>query len=71
MATYVVHARIDGSRPRRAAARRPAASHELRRLAVTPHDGAIVDVRDDGRWSRLRELWAQTTFYLFDAESWR
>jgi len=23
------------------------------------------------RWERLRESWAQTTFYLFDAESWR
>ena len=23
------------------------------------------------RWTRLRELWAQTTFYLFDGEGWR
>jgi hypothetical protein len=23
------------------------------------------------RLTRLRELWRQTTFYLFDAESWR
>lgn len=23
------------------------------------------------RWARLKETWAQTTFYLFDAESWR
>jgi hypothetical protein len=25
----------------------------------------------DERWERVRRLWAQTTFYLFDAESWR
>ena len=24
-----------------------------------------------GRWDRARELWRQTTFYLFDADSWR
>ena len=23
------------------------------------------------RWTRLRELWAQTTFYLFDGDGWR
>lgn len=23
------------------------------------------------RWDDLREAWAQTTFYLFDPESWR
>jgi hypothetical protein len=23
------------------------------------------------RWQDLRETWSQTTFYLFDAESWR
>lgn len=22
-------------------------------------------------WSRTRELWKQTTFYVFDADSWR
>ena len=22
-------------------------------------------------WARLKETWAQTTFYLFDADSWR
>ncbi len=22
-------------------------------------------------WSRARELWKQTTFYVFDADSWR
>ena len=23
------------------------------------------------RWADLREAWSQTTFYLFDPESWR
>ena len=23
------------------------------------------------RWGRARELWRQTTFYLFDGDSWR
>ena len=41
-------------------------------------DGATVEadrVSDPGpfaeRLARLQELWRQTTFYLFDAESWR
>jgi hypothetical protein len=23
------------------------------------------------RWARIREAWAQTTFFLFDPDSWR
>ena len=23
------------------------------------------------RWAHVREIWAQTTFFLFDPESWR
>jgi hypothetical protein len=23
------------------------------------------------RWARVREVWGQTTFFLFDANSWR
>jgi hypothetical protein len=41
-------------------------------------DGATVEsdrASDPGpfaeRLARLQELWRQTTFYLFDAESWR
>lgn len=44
-----------------------------------PIDGSAVaiDLRDPDpgpiaeRVTRLRELWTQTTFYLFDADSWR
>lgn len=38
---------------------------------------AVDVVRADGPdrlcewWSRARELWKQTTFYVFDADSWR
>jgi hypothetical protein len=45
----------------------------------SPDDGPVlidlVGGQDDtllaAGWARLRELWAQTTFYLFDADSWR
>lgn len=29
------------------------------------------DVSDDGRLAAIRDRWAQLTFYLFDANSWR
>jgi hypothetical protein len=47
---------------------------------VLPVDVAVLAadvVRADGPdrlaewWSRARELWKQTTFYVFDADSWR
>jgi hypothetical protein len=35
----------------------------------------VLRAREPGRMTewfrRARELWAQTTFYVFDAESWR
>ena len=35
----------------------------------------LVGGADDGllgeRWTRLREAWAQMTFFLFDGDSWR
>jgi len=48
--------------------------------AIEPTDDMEVTVADvwasdagpiAARLIRLRELWTQTTFYLFDAESWR
>ena len=73
MATYVVHARIDGVRPRRRERRLPGADVVERGRAVAVDD---LDTRhpDDDRgvdWERIREIWAQTTFYLFDPSSWR
>ena len=41
-----------------------------RRLAVE-----VVTIDEHDRlaewWSRAREIWKQTTFYVFDADSWR
>ena len=44
---------------------------------TTDGSAVAIDLRDPDpgpiaeRVTRLRELWTQTTFYLFDAESWR
>ena len=53
----------------------------FRSLALEPdEDDGIVIVerssRAEGltlaeRWQAIRERWSQTTFYLFDADSWR
>jgi hypothetical protein len=76
MAAYAVIARIDRVDPQ-LAGRRP----------VTPADWTVVEALDSAqavdlvgepletivakRWAHVREIWAQTTFFLFDAESWR
>lgn len=39
-------------------------------LAPVLVERAALDPFDD-RLTRFRERWAQTTFFLFDAESWR
>ena len=33
--------------------------------------GETLDVVMEERWAHVREIWAQTTFFLFDANSWR
>jgi hypothetical protein len=33
--------------------------------------GRPIGERLAARWADLRETWSQTTFYLFDPESWR
>jgi hypothetical protein len=76
MAAYAVIARIDRVDP-----------HLAGRPPVTPADWTVVEDLDAAqsvdlvrqpletivaeRWAHVREIWAQTTFYLFDAESWR
>ncbi len=76
MATYAVIARIHRVDP-----------HLAGRPRVTPADWTVAEALDSAqsvdlvgqpletvvaeRWARVREIWAQTTFYLFDAESWR
>ena len=76
MAAYAVIARIDRVDP-----------HLAGRPPVPREDWTAVEVLDSAqaidlvgqplesivaeRWAHVREIWAQTTFYLFDAESWR
>jgi hypothetical protein len=81
MATYAVHMRIEGVRPTRPgrAARwsRSVATVPAPEIAIeqapTPVDlvgrplGEIVAER----WMRIREACSQTTFFLFDPDSWR
>ena len=64
----------------RVQARRPSSRDAAEwRTAGSPEDGPVlidlVGGPDDSllaaRWARLRELWAQMTFFLFDADSWR
>lgn len=82
MASYVVRARIVGAEPHRAR-RSPARDPGGTSVARADHGGGDVDQevldvvgRPFGqvigeRWGRAREIWSQTTFYLFDPDSWR
>lgn len=74
MAGYAVSARVD--RPRLRAGplvARPgperdrllAALHDRHRDAAAPRPTVAE------RWQDAQRIWAQTTFYLFDPESWR
>lgn len=40
-------------------------------IAIVVSDRASDPGRFAERIARMQELWRQTTFYLFDAESWR
>lgn len=78
MATYAVIARIDRVDPHLAGwARVPAPAGDWS-VAEPMEPPEAVDLV--GRpaaptlaehWERIRETWAQTTFFLFDPESWR
>lgn len=79
---YVAHARIEQARPHR-----PAAPTSVDRSSPAPvRVAAHADLRDPecaeligtslderlGQWLvGVREAWSQTTFFLFDPESWR
>jgi hypothetical protein len=81
MAGYAIQTRIDGVRPRvTALARQPVAAARPRRLVLDGDplqcDAPIVaeergTTTTPDRWERLREVWAQTTFFLFSGDSWR
>jgi hypothetical protein len=79
MASYAVQVRIDGVRPQRPGSPTRGAhatlAHEIDPL---DRDRAPVDLvgRPLGevvaeRWARIREACRQTTFFLFDPDSWR
>ena len=73
MAAYEVTARIAGVAPRRVRAV-PVADAAARTVddeAPIDHVGRPLDVELAERWEAFRERWAQTTFYLFDPDSWR
>jgi hypothetical protein len=82
MAGYAIQTRIDGVRPRLAAL--DASPRDQAVTAAWPaflaDDGfedpfaAVVDDPEPTLAQRLergRELWSQTTFFLFDPNSWR
>jgi hypothetical protein len=39
--------------------------------AITATAPATVELRGSDWWERAAEAWAQTTFFLFNAEGWR
>jgi hypothetical protein len=77
MAGYAVTARV--ARPRMRAGAVVATARSLPSPGpATTFDpeaedvvGRPLDVAWRERWDDIRRLWAQTTFYLFDPESWR
>jgi len=85
MAAYVVHAQVAGVRPQRAergpaGPARPAVAARAAPTApaASAEEQVTIDIAGRGleavireRWTRLAEIWAQTTFYLFDTNSWR
>ena len=76
MAGYTVSARIDRASPRLArhdaqpamAADpvRPADASDPLDLVGRPFDARLLE-----RWAAFRKAWSQTTFFLFDGDSWR
>jgi len=76
MAAYAVVARIDRVAPQLAG--RPPATPANWTVVEAPESAQAVDLVGRPleaivaeRWAHVREIWAQTTFYLFDADSWR
>ena len=76
MAAYAVTARVERVRPR--VARWTGASqpdHEAGDPIPGPEPVELVGrplaAIFAERWTRIREAWAQTTFFLFDPDSWR
>jgi hypothetical protein len=74
MAGYAVMTRIDHVGPRLADRIDDVMFDPALLTTGTPSNDVFEPVPDDGLAERLasfRERWAQTTFFLFDPESWR
>ncbi len=77
MSSYVVLVRVEGVRPHRMPRVADRREPTIRQHVPETVGGArMQDERRTGptvaeRIDRAREIWAQTTFYLFDPESWR
>jgi hypothetical protein len=76
MAGYAVSARIERAAVRaapRIARDAPGPRRDPDAIGDDTVDlvGRPVDMVIAERWSLIRESWAQTTFFLFDPESWR
>ena len=76
MAAYAVIARIDRVDPHLAG--RPPVTREHWSVVEAIDAAQSVDLVGEPlgailaeRWARVREIWGQTTFFLFDADSWR
>ena len=73
MDAYATFTKVERVRPRRVTPR----GRDVWEFDPAPDGGAIdpdataVDLVLGERIARLRELWSQTTFYLFDGEGWR
>ena len=79
MSGYVASARIVRSAPRLArsgddlwrGAKPTSLAPSAQVLDTILGEPVEPDVSDDGRLAAIRDRWAQLTFYLFDANSWR
>lgn len=74
MAGYAVSARVDRPRLRAGGLVTPPAPDRGRRAEAFEdrlQDGAVPRPTMAERWADAQRIWAQTTFYLFDPESWR
>ena len=75
MTGHVAPVRLERVQPGRPAARRdplgPIPTDHDDQTVVIDLVGGADDPLLGERWTRLREVWAQTTFFLFDGDSWR
>ena len=73
MDAYRVSARVDRGTPRRRQRLRARVDEPAGGVELAPVDmvGRPIEVTIGERLDTLRERWSQTTFFLFDPDSWR